>query len=42
MTQDPEVYAEPAQFDPDRYLRMSPEEAEQTDPRDIVFGFGRR
>ena len=42
MTQDPAVYPEPAHFDPDRYLRMSAEEAEHTDPRDVIFGFGRR
>ncbi|KAI0632668.1 cytochrome P450 [Trametes polyzona] len=42
MTQDPDVYPEPERFYPERYLNMSPEELERTDPRDVVFGFGRR
>ncbi|KAH9856113.1 cytochrome P450 [Lenzites betulinus] len=42
MTQDPEVYAQPEKFDPERHLRMSPADAERLDPRNIVFGFGRR
>ncbi|KAI8992754.1 cytochrome P450 [Trametes punicea] len=42
MTNDPEIYPEPEKFDPERYVGMSPEEAERTDPRNVVFGFGRR
>ncbi|KAM5539597.1 hypothetical protein V8D89_006706 [Ganoderma adspersum] len=42
MTQNPEVYSNPEKFDPDRYLRMSTDESERMDPRNIVFGFGRR
>ena len=42
MTQNPEVYSKPENFDPDRYLRMSTDESERMDPRNIVFGFGRR
>lgn len=37
MTQNPEVYPEPHIFRPERYL-----ESELPDPRDTVFGFGRR
>ncbi|RDA89341.1 hypothetical protein CP532_6183 [Ophiocordyceps camponoti-leonardi (nom. inval.)] len=35
---DPEVYAEPACFEPDRYR----EPRKEPDPRSVVFGFGRR
>ena len=42
MTQNPEVYSNPEKFDPDRYLRMSTDESERMDPRNVVFGFGRR
>jgi cytochrome P450 len=37
MTQDPDVYAEPHIFRPERFLV-----GECTDPREAVFGFGRR
>ncbi|KAH9917085.1 cytochrome P450 monooxygenase [Fomitopsis serialis] len=42
MTVDEEVYPEPSAFRPERFLGLSGEEAEQLDPRNIVFGHGRR
>ncbi|KAF5366070.1 hypothetical protein D9757_012379 [Collybiopsis confluens] len=38
MTHDPNVYKNPMEFNPDRFLGEKPEQ----DPNDIVFGFGRR
>lgn len=38
MTHDPEVYKNPMEFNPERFLGESPEQ----DPKDMVFGFGRR
>ena len=38
MTHDPKVYKNPMEFNPDRFLGDSPEQ----DPKDMVFGFGRR
>ena len=38
MLHDPEVYSDPFEFKPERFLGESPER----DPRDICFGFGRR
>ncbi|KAJ7596054.1 cytochrome P450 [Mycena floridula] len=38
MTHDPNVYKDPSRFNPDRFLGESPEQ----DPRDFIFGFGRR
>ncbi|RDB24293.1 hypothetical protein Hypma_008795 [Hypsizygus marmoreus] len=35
---DPEVYPNPMDFNPSRFLGPTP----QPDPRDVVFGFGRR
>ncbi|TFK49674.1 cytochrome P450 [Heliocybe sulcata] len=38
---DPEMYADPEQFNPDRFLPQNGEGAEP-DPRSYCFGFGRR
>ncbi|KAG2119059.1 cytochrome P450 [Suillus discolor] len=38
MLNDPKRYANPSQFNPERFLGKHPE----TDPRTICFGFGRR
>lgn len=37
-TRDASVYPDPEKFDPDRFMGPNP----QTDPREFVFGFGRR
>lgn len=39
MCRDPKVYPDPLEFRPQRFL--DPENRQQ-DPRQIVFGFGRR
>jgi cytochrome P450 len=38
MTHDPNTYADPLVFRPERFLGATPER----DPRELVFGFGRR
>ncbi|KAK7692050.1 hypothetical protein QCA50_005455 [Cerrena zonata] len=38
LLRDPEMYPDPSAFNPDRYLRPNPDR----NPRDFVFGFGRR
>lgn len=38
MTHDPKVYKKPMEFNPGRFLGDAPEQ----DPKEIVFGFGRR
>ncbi|KAG9317635.1 cytochrome P450 [Chiua virens] len=41
MLHDPRTYAEPSEFNPERFLARDGKEAE-LDPRSICFGFGRR
>ncbi|KAJ7510102.1 cytochrome P450 [Mycena galericulata] len=41
MAHDPEVYANPMTFNPSRFI-ASDGHSPEPDPRDIVFGFGRR
>lgn len=38
---DPDVYTDPLEFIPERYLKTETHEPEQ-DPRVAAFGFGRR
>lgn len=38
IAHNPKVYSNPSAFNPDRYLGSNPE----PDPREFVFGFGRR
>ncbi|PCH39690.1 cytochrome P450 [Wolfiporia cocos MD-104 SS10] len=42
MARDPTIYTDPKTFRPERFMEMDPEEAELKDPRQFVFGFGRR
>ena len=41
MLHDPDRYADPMEFIPERYLKTSAKGAEP-DPHEIVFGYGRR
>ncbi|OJA19251.1 hypothetical protein AZE42_05985 [Rhizopogon vesiculosus] len=41
MLNDPRTYANPSEFNPDRFLANGGKEPE-TDPRTVCFGFGRR
>jgi len=41
MLNDPQIYANPPEFNPERFLSKDGKEPE-TDPRTICFGFGRR
>lgn len=42
MSRDASVYEDPDDFKPERFLGLSPEALEQTDPSNYVFGHGRR
>jgi cytochrome P450 len=41
MLNDPQTYANPSQFNPERFLANNGKEPE-TEPRTVCFGFGRR
>jgi cytochrome P450 len=42
MTHDEEVYPDAKAFKPERFIKNGTLNKEVRDPRDIVFGFGRR
>ncbi|KAI9449001.1 cytochrome P450 [Lactarius psammicola] len=42
MTRDEQMYPDAHKFNPERFLNRNGLESEQTDPKDFVFGFGRR
>ena len=42
MCRDERIWEDPAAFRPERFLQMSDSEAEALDPRNVVFGYGRR
>ena len=42
MSRDEEMYPDPDQFKPERFMNLSHEEAAEIDPKNYVFGFGRR
>ncbi|EPS93957.1 hypothetical protein FOMPIDRAFT_48923 [Fomitopsis schrenkii] len=42
IARDPDNYVDPDKFLPERYLDMDTRTLEKTDPREIIFGFGRR
>jgi len=43
ITQDEEFYPEPTKFEPERHLPVGEDKvSQQPDPREYVFGFGRR
>ncbi|EPS99953.1 hypothetical protein FOMPIDRAFT_1123536 [Fomitopsis schrenkii] len=42
MMRDPDLYPDPDIFRPERYYGLPSDEAKRLDPRNIVFGYGRR
>lgn len=42
MLHDAEVYPDPMSFNPERFANLSKEESKAVDPRNFMFGFGRR
>ena len=42
MTRDEAVYPDPESFKPERFIKNGAIDKEIRDPRDIIFGFGRR
>lgn len=43
MTQDTSLYgSDPNEFRPERFADLSPDEAKRLDPKNIIFGYGRR
>jgi hypothetical protein len=42
MTRDEQMYPEPELFNPERFMNTNGTEADPADPKDFIFGFGRR
>jgi len=42
MTRDERMYPKPELFNPDRFMNQDKTKADLTDPKDFIFGFGRR
>ena len=42
MAYDEAVYPDPSEFRPERFMNIDARARDMTDPRGIVFGFGRR
>lgn len=42
MTRDERMYPKPELFNPDRFMNQDKTEADLADPKDFIFGFGRR
>ena len=42
MNNDDDIYSTPDTFRPERFMEMDPQTLASRDPRNVVFGFGRR